>query len=163
MSEKLTLEELTKTREFQQLTEKQRLFVATYVESGINDNKYDAVGAAMTAYGAKNRNVARIMSYSLLQNIRIIQVLNLHFNTTPTEAFLTQIERAIHNKRLTPQQVSAMWLKCQVLGLGQSLKKNKKIREAIEKDSKDDKPARKRKGPPPEDPPTKEPQYWVKK
>jgi len=118
---KLTLDELKELPEYQRLTQKQQLFVATYCEGGLANGCYNAPQATMTAYQCKSMETARIMSYSLLANIRIVAVLNRHFNATPTEEFLAMLDRAINNKKLTVAQLSALRLKCAVLGLGNKI------------------------------------------
>jgi len=114
--ERMPLAELELTQEYQRLTPKQKLFVSTYVASGILDGIYDSVAATNTAYRCKSMEVARIMSYSLMQNIRIVAVLNRHFNTTPIEAFLVQVDRAILNKNLSTSQLGALKIKADLLG-----------------------------------------------
>jgi len=114
--ERMPLAELELTQEYQRLTPKQKLFVSTYVASGILDGVYDSVAATNTAYRCKSLECARIMSYSLMQNIRIVAVLNRHFNTTPIEAFLIQVDRAILNKNLTTAQLGALKVKADLLG-----------------------------------------------
>jgi hypothetical protein len=118
---RMPLEELRLTPEFQKLTQKQQLFCSTYCAGGIADGTYDAVLATHTAYACKSMEVARIMSYSMMANIRIISVLNRHFNTTPTQELLVQIDRAINNKKLTVAQLNALKLKCDLLGLSTGL------------------------------------------
>jgi len=118
---RMPLEELQNTPEYQKLTQKQRLFVATYCEGGRVSGTYDPVWATNTAYACKNLEVARIMSYALMANIRIIAVLNRHFNTAPIEEFLLQLDRAIRNKKLTVAQIQALRLKCEILGFANRL------------------------------------------
>ena len=113
---RLSIEQIQDTPEYQRLTQKQQLFVATYCAGGLLDGKYDAVAATRTAYQCKSAEVARIMSYSLLQNIRIIEVLNRHFGVTPIEEFLVQVNRAINNRNLTQAQMDALKLKSDILG-----------------------------------------------
>jgi hypothetical protein len=118
---RMSLADLRLTPEFLKLTPKQQLFCATYCEGGLVDGVYDPVAAVRTAYNTKSAEVARIMSYSMLSNIRIVAVLNRHFNTTPTEEMLVQIDRAIQNKKLTVAQLQALKLKCDLLGLSTGL------------------------------------------
>jgi|SRR5690242_11004777 len=134
----LTLDEIRATPEFQRLTEKQQLFVATYIESG-----FDRVMAVLTAYNVKGGDRARAqrMSYPLTQNPRIIHVLHMYFGSSPTDEFLEEISRAISNKRLTHAQVEAMVLKSRVLGLSTEFQKyfpsqRKQKEEATEKHEK---------------------------
>ena len=129
VSERMTLAELEQTREYQRLTPKQRLFVATYCESGRADGRYDPVAAVKTAYECLKPNSARVMSYWLLSNIRIIAVLNLHFKAKPIDEFLVTIDRAINNNRLTIAQIQALKLKCEVMGLANQLPASRKSRE----------------------------------
>jgi hypothetical protein len=112
----MPLDELEKTSEYLRLTPKQRLFCATYCYGGVSDGVYDSVIATKTAYRCKSLEVARIMSYSLMQNIRVIAVLNRHFNAEPIEEFLVQVDRAIQNKKLTVAQLQALKLKGDILG-----------------------------------------------
>lgn len=116
LSKRMPLAELEKTTEFQLLTPKQRLFVSHYVECGMQDGKYDAIAATRTAYECKKPESARVMSYAMMNNIRIVAALNRHFNTEPLEAFLVQVDRAIRNKKLGVSQLNALKLKGDILG-----------------------------------------------
>lgn len=147
MSNRLTLEQLKETLEYQQLTQKQRLFCATYIAGGLLDGNYDPVAATRTAYQARTPEIARIMSYSIMQNIRIVAVLNRHFGRTPTEAFMLILDRAIRNKKLTVAQLGALRLKCEMMGLPTILGRNHPPREDAEKIAKDDRRQRKSKKP----------------
>lgn len=114
---RMELEELRATPEFQKLTGKQKLFVETYCalsESG--ERNYDPVFATQTAYKCRTPEIARIMSYTLMQNRRILEVLNRHFRRTPTEEFLIALDRAINNKHLSVAQVEALRMKCKIMG-----------------------------------------------
>jgi hypothetical protein len=113
---RLTLLQIKDTQEYSVLTGKQQLFVETYCKTGIDTGTYDPVFATMQAYACKTREVARIMSYSLMANIRIVAVLNRHFNRTPIEEFLTLLDHAIRNKKLTVAQFQALKLKGDILG-----------------------------------------------
>jgi hypothetical protein len=113
---RLSLEELQTTLEYQKLTQKQQLFVATYCAGGLLDGNYDHVAATRTAYECKSLEVARIMSYALMANIRIVAVLNRHFNATPIEEFIVMLDRAIRNRKLTTAQLLALKLKGDVMG-----------------------------------------------
>lgn len=112
----MTLEELEKTQEYQRLTPKQKLFISTYCAGGLVDGNYDSVAATQTAYQCRTPEVARIMSYSLMSNIRIIAVLNRHFKAEPIEEFLAMLDRAINNKKVTMAQILALKMKCEILG-----------------------------------------------
>jgi hypothetical protein len=123
-SKRLSMKEVAQTSEYQQLTNKQKLFVMTYIVGGIDTGEYDAVGACQTAYKCKSREIARIMSYSLMRNISIVSVVNLHFNATPTEAFMKEIDRAIRNKNISSAQVALIKMKCDLLGIKTMLPDN---------------------------------------
>lgn len=116
-SKRLTLLELEATTEYQKLTHKQQLFVATYCAGGLADGHYDAVQATVVAYKCATREIARIMSYSLMANIRIVAAVNRHFNAEPISRFLEELDRAVRNKKLTMAQLGALKLKCDLLGL----------------------------------------------
>jgi len=124
---RMTVAELEETPEYQRLTPKQKLFIATYCDGGLSTGRYDAVAATLTAYKCKTPEVARIMSYSVMANIRIVAVLNRHFATEPIEEFLTMLDRAINNKKLTMAQLGALQLRCQILNLGNRLPNKAKI------------------------------------
>jgi hypothetical protein len=116
MSERLTLEQVMATQEYAVLTGKQQSFVENYIEGGLASGIYDAVAATQMAYATKSREIARVMSYALITNIRIIAVLNRHFNKEPLAEFVEQVDRAIRNKKLTTAQLLALKLKGDVLG-----------------------------------------------
>ena len=120
-SKRMSMEELRTTREYAHLTERQKMFIETYCSAGLVDGHYDAVVATLLAYRCKDEEVARIMSYSLMANIRIIAALNRHFGETPVESFLKQLERAISNKKLTIAQLQALRLYSDVMGFASSI------------------------------------------
>jgi hypothetical protein len=124
---RLTLEELEATEEYLRLTPKQRMFVATYCTGGRDTGNYDPVSATLTAYKCKSPEVARIMSYSVMANIRIVAALNRYFAKEPIEEFLLLLDRAINNKKLTMAQLGALKLRCDVLGLVNRLPSNAKV------------------------------------
>ena len=115
-STRLNLDQVKDTQEYSVLTGKQQLFVETYIRGGIDTGTYDPIGATLTAYTCKSRENARVMSYSLMANIRIVAVLNRHFNREPIEEFVTQLDRAIRNKKLTIAQFEVLKLKGDILG-----------------------------------------------
>ena len=157
ISQRLTLDQLKQTMEYKKLTQKQQLFVATYCEGGLVDGNYDAVGATRTAYQCKSLEVARIMSYSLLANIRIIAVLNLHFNVTPTEDFMVMLDRAIRNKNFTMAQLGAMKLKCELMKIGNRLPGTSSVGILPDDILEASRAAKKTKKAPKDDPDTKPP------
>lgn len=131
LSNRLTLEQLRETEEYQRLTQKQRLWVATYCEGGLADGKYDALNATRTAYACKDAESARVLSYSVTANPKILACLNRHFNRTPTEEFLMQLDRAIANKNLTIAQVEVLRLKCKMLGIENRLPVLKEANQGV--------------------------------
>jgi hypothetical protein len=115
---RLTLAQVKDTQEYSVLTGKQQLWCETYIQGGIDTGTYDPVGATQVAYSTKSRENARVMSYALMSNLRIIATLNRHFNREPIEDFVIQIDRAIQNKKLSIAQMQALKLKADVLGYG---------------------------------------------
>lgn len=159
ISKRLPVSELEKLVEYQRLTPKQRLFIATYCAGGLVDGHYDPVAACMTAYQCKSQEVARIMSYALMANIRIIEVLNRHFNTEPIDSFMVTLDRAIANKKLTIANLNALRLKSEILGFTTRIDpshpaRNAAFQEAQEKDREIRKTKRKKpvREPKPEEP-----------
>lgn len=118
---RLSIDEIEATQEYQQLTPKQRLFVSTYCDGGIRNGVYDPISATLLAYKCKNPESARVMSYALMGNIRIVAALNRHFNAEPIEQFLVEIDRAIRNKSLSIAQLQALKLKADLLGFSARL------------------------------------------
>lgn len=119
--QRLSIEELQLLPEYQVLTPKQQLFCATYCQGGLDTGAYDHVNAVQTAYGCASRDIARVMSYAMMSNIRIIAVLNRHFQKTPTEEFVMLLDRAINNKKVSTAQVQALRMKCDLLKQDHSL------------------------------------------
>jgi hypothetical protein len=158
-STRMPLIELEKTQEYQRLTPKQQLFVATYCEGGLATGVYDPIAATRTAYECKSVEVARIMSYSLMQNIRIVAVLNRHFGTEPIEAFVVMLDRAIYNKKLTVAQVQALRLKADILGYRNSLPAQAPMIAALREAKAETKEARKSTRKPPVAKPEKPSEY----
>jgi len=107
----LTLEELRITPEFQQLTEREKLFVATYISNG-----YDQTHAVRTAYDCKDDGVASRMSYRLLAHLRIVMVLARYREEVPKETFLHLLRRAGLKNGITREQLSAFRLYAEVNG-----------------------------------------------
>lgn len=112
----MPLEELRETVEYRRLTEKQQRFVDHYISAG-----YNVVEAVLVAYQCRNtkrstaREIARVMSYPLMQSRRILLVLNMHFGKDPIERFLDQLDRAIDKKKLSVTHIKALALKAKVL------------------------------------------------
>lgn len=121
IANRMPLEELEKTQEYQRLTPKQKLFVASYCEGGRVDGNYNSVTATQTAYACKDAETARVMSYAVMGNIKIIAVLNRHFGAEPIEQFLSMLDRAINNKKVSVAQIMALRLKCKILGFDTGL------------------------------------------
>lgn len=118
---KLTLDEVQQTQEYAILTPKQQLFVASYIQGGMQTGIYDPVSAVQLSYHCENPESARVMSYAMMNNIRIIEALNRHFNSEPIESFLKEVSRAIRNKKLSVSQVQALKLKADLLGFAARL------------------------------------------
>lgn len=115
--------------EFLMLTQKQQLFVATYVSAGMAEGgHYNVISALKTAYACKSEESARVMSYALMQNIHILAVLNLHFGVSPTDQFLKELDRAIRNKKITRAQVELLALKSKMMGVGTFIEKGHNIK-----------------------------------
>jgi|SRR5208282_1862896 len=129
---RMSLEKLRKTLEFQRLTPRQQLYVATYIETGAIGH-YDAEAAVRMAYRCSTDESVRVMKYAMKRSARVVEVLNMHFGKNATDAFLEDVSRAIRNKSLTGAQVDAMILKSEILGIGSSLSRVNRSRELLKK------------------------------
>jgi hypothetical protein len=170
-AKRLTLDELRQTSEYLMLTQKQQLFVATYVGTGMAEGHYNVVSAIKTAYACKSEEVARVMSYTMMQNIRILAVLNLHFGVSPTVQFVKELDRAIRNKKITNAQVELLILKSKMLNVGTFIEKHHAVRrthrtskeidalQEAEEAVKAEKKSKKTKPPVPVTPPPDEPNW----
>jgi phage terminase small subunit len=123
----MPIEILCETEEFKRLTNRQQRFIREYIVT-----KYDPIASVRAAYRCKSDEVARVMSYPLLTNIKIISVLNRHFATDPINDFLVTLQRAIHNKHLTIAQIAALRLYSDVKGWGTALPTRSGIAEPAE-------------------------------
>lgn len=118
---KMSLAELEQRPEYLRLTERQMLFVSTFIADD-QIGHYDPERAVLAAYKCKSRESARVMAYSQMQNPRIIDVLNIYFGRDASAAFLEEVNRAIRNRKLTLAQMEAMMLKSRILGIGTALR-----------------------------------------
>jgi hypothetical protein len=124
---RVSLIKIQNTPEYGRLTGKQKLWVSTYIAGGEKDGNYDPVYATKVAYECKSKETARVMSYSLVQNIRIAEILNMHFNKSPNEEFLRDLDRAVKNKHLTPSQLGALRIKAELFGYGSRIPDNQRF------------------------------------
>lgn len=116
-------EELSRTPEFSMLTDKEKLFICTFIENG-----YDVVNAIRTAYKCKNDHNAKIMSYPLLRRPQITTVLMIHFGDWDSEqqpdasvdAFTQRLARDIIRGRVDDTTLKALRLLAEVKGWYQS-------------------------------------------
>lgn len=111
MTEKLDWEELSKTREWALLNDKQRLFVATYISNG-----YNPVNAVRTAYKCKSDMTANIMSYRLLKSFNVIMCLSRHYGDDPKETFLNTLAKEICRGKLDQTHLRAYQLYAEIQG-----------------------------------------------
>ncbi len=113
IKERLPLEQLAQERCYLDLTPKQQKLVKTFIES--NGNRILAV---TTAYDVKNAEVARVLSYEVFANPKIIACLAIYFQDDPLDVFKREVERAWRNRRLSVAQVQAMKIYCDLNGWG---------------------------------------------
>jgi hypothetical protein len=107
---RLSLDQLSETVEFRQLTPKQQLWLATYTQCFIDTGVFDPVAASVTAYDCGSAEVARITGYKVLANSKIILALNRFFGDSPEEAFLKLVERALYSRKISPSRIAALKL-----------------------------------------------------
>jgi len=94
ITQRMSLAELKSRAEWQILTDKQKFFVQSYIASGIDTGTYDAQFAVQSAYDTSGKT-AVILSYELLANRKIKQVLDLHFGHTEMDSLLADLAKAI--------------------------------------------------------------------
>jgi hypothetical protein len=95
---RLSLEELAERREWQVLSERQRMFVIAYITSGIEQGFYDAETAARMAYDVKSHGSgAKRLGCQLVGHKKVKAILDLHFGTKPDplESILSDLRKAI--------------------------------------------------------------------
>jgi hypothetical protein len=115
--QRMSLSDLSRTPEFNQLSLKMEKFVAIYLQSLISTGTADVLAAVKGArYNCKSDQNARILGFQLLANPKIVLVLNRFFGVTPTEAFRKQVQKAISNKKLSVAQVRALELYSNING-----------------------------------------------
>ncbi len=90
----MLLAEMATHAEWQVLTAKQRMFLSSYIQSGIDTGVYDAPFAVQSAYNTSDKN-AVILSYELLANRKVRRVLDLHFGRTETDSLQADLVKAI--------------------------------------------------------------------
>jgi hypothetical protein len=91
---RMSLAEIATHTEWQALTTKERMFLSSYLQSGIDTGAYDAQFAAQSAYNTSDKN-AVILSYELLAKRKIRRVLDLHFGRTETDSLQADLVKAI--------------------------------------------------------------------
>ena len=123
INQRLTLAELQDTMEYRHLSPKMGSWLSAYVQKFLDTGTFDPLCATQAAYKCNTPETARTFGYQLLANPKIILALNRFFGTTPEQAFLKSVEKAIYNRRLTNAQVRALELDCKVHGFDNSLPK----------------------------------------
>jgi hypothetical protein len=93
-SPRLPLAELATHPEWSALTVKQRMFLSSYIQSGLDTGIYDAEFAVRSSYNVDEKN-AVILSYELLANSKIRRVLDLHFGRTEFDSVLADLAKII--------------------------------------------------------------------
>jgi len=91
----LTIEQLKETREFISLTPKQRAFVIAYITNG-----GDRVAAVYASYSVSKDINANIMSYNLLSNPRIADVLDAYWQAESDEIVLKRLQRLMRKRKV---------------------------------------------------------------
>ena len=108
----LSLDEMQQTYEFSLLTQRQKLWISTYIASGFN-----RVLATRTCYKCKNDTIAKIMSYTVMRHPKMIVAIARASGKSEKEAFLEYFRNALqHGKLLTREQVEAAKLYCRCMG-----------------------------------------------
>ena len=99
----LSLEEIQQRPEWDVLKPKQRMFVISYIRSGLDTGRYDAEFAVRSAYEMCEKSVA-VMACQLLANKKIRAILDLHFGRSDRDKFLAELQETI--RKAAPGSVS---------------------------------------------------------
>jgi hypothetical protein len=86
----LTLKQVVRLPEFQQLSERQQTFVARYLAGASVTGRYDAADAALAAYKVAPSN-AHIMGWEILGGKRVKRVIDLAFGRSPMDRLLEDL------------------------------------------------------------------------
>jgi len=81
------------------LSPKQATFCAKYIQSGVDSGVYDLRSAMKAAYNASSERNLRCLTYEVLANRRVRDVLALHFNQSPRDLFLADLEKSIDREK----------------------------------------------------------------
>jgi len=81
------------------LSPKQAAFCAKYIQSGADSGVYDLQAAMRAAYNASSERNLRCLTYEVLANRRVRDVLALHFNLSPRDLFLADLENSISREK----------------------------------------------------------------
>jgi hypothetical protein len=85
----ITTNEFHVSKEFLALTEKQRIWIDSFIES------QDAELATRTAYKSGSDVYMKLFTYRIEANPRIVAALNLFYGRSPREAFLQELQQDI--------------------------------------------------------------------
>jgi hypothetical protein len=100
----MPLEEIAQHPEWCLLSDKQRMFCISFIESGLSTGFYDAETAARMAYDVKSYGPsARVLGNQLLTHIKIKKIIDLHFGRTPDplNEILSDLRKAIRKSLKT--------------------------------------------------------------
>jgi hypothetical protein len=67
----MTVYELTRTPEFQELLPKMAAFTMAYVQGFLDTKKFDRVAATQFSYKTKSAESARVLSYQLVKHPKV--------------------------------------------------------------------------------------------
>jgi hypothetical protein len=77
------------------LTAKQAIFCERYIQSGTDRGVYDVRDAMKDAYNASSERNLKCLTYEVLANRRVREVLAIHFNQSARDLFLAELEKSI--------------------------------------------------------------------
>ena len=110
MSDRLSITELTQQPAYLALTAQQRVLVEKFLETA------DKVQAVQAAYNCKSKESARVMSYSVFSNLRVVAALAAANGGCDLESFKQEVMCAARNKKLSIAQLGALKLYAQLSG-----------------------------------------------
>jgi phage terminase small subunit len=106
---RVPLAEIRTTAAWGLLTPKQAVFCERYIQSGVDSEVYDVQAAMKAAYSASSERNLKCLTYEVLANHRVREVLAIHFNQSARDLFLEELEKSISREK-GPAKIQAQKL-----------------------------------------------------
>jgi hypothetical protein len=109
---RVPLAEIRTTAAWGALTAKQAIFCERYIQSGADRGVYDVQVAMKAAYNTSSERNLTCLTYEVLANRRVRDVLAIHFNQSARDLFLADLEKSIRREKgMTKIQAQKLYAK----------------------------------------------------